>query len=272
MNDINSVKPAPLPVWETIRDAFIITWQRKRQFLRVLILPILLLMMVEHVHIEAWSPIVGVEIWPLLPLYFVIIMLLALSCHRVVLISDDEVSILHRLGILPWSWREIRFLGWGLLVSLYTYILFPMAALAFILVVYFLPENILDSVKAFPIFRMLIFSHIPMLTTLLCISYLVARWSLILPATAVDKRLTLSEAWNLATGNGWRLTIIVGILPFCFGMLGLFFFHDNDSTILSITISIISYLLLTVEITALSLAYKFLSKFPTKQEAAITLF
>lgn len=44
--------------------------------------------------------------------------------------------------------------------------------------------------------------------------FLLSRASLVLPATAIDGNPTLSLAWDLSTGNGWRLTLIVGMIPF----------------------------------------------------------
>jgi hypothetical protein len=44
-------------------------------------------------------------------------------------------------------------------------------------------------------------------------NYLIGRWSMILPATAIDKSLTLGTAWELGRKNGWRLMLTVGIFP-----------------------------------------------------------
>ena len=274
MNDINAIKPPPLPVWEIIRDAFVITWQRKWQFTRVLILPILLLVLTEHIstslldRIGIWSPIDRIEIWLLTPLYFVITTLLAVACHRLVLIGDDAVP--QTLGIPLWSWRETRFLGWCLLIGLYTVILFLLIAYFSSLYAWF-PETILNSFKSLSYIPKLIASYIPMLI-LLYISYLVARWSLILPATAVDKRLTLSEAWDLAAGNGWRLAIVVCILPYGSSFLASFVIGIGGSTIADIFFSAFGYFLMVIEIAVLSLAYKFLNDYSMKQEATTVLF
>ena len=44
--------------------------------------------------------------------------------------------------------------------------------------------------------------------------YVLARLSLIFPATAVDQRPNIKWAWGKSFNNGWRLVVIVGLLPF----------------------------------------------------------
>ena len=261
MNDINAVKPLPLPVWDIIRDAFVIPWQQKRQFFRTLTLPILLLMLIDHfvgyiTHELSWLT--------LLLLYAVPLTLIAVPCHRLVLIGDDVAS--YRFGIPMWSWRETCFLGWSLLVSLCMYVL-PMLAMGIFRHSFWVSTDLSNYmfIVAFPIYAGII-------VIVLFIPYLSARCSLILPATAIDQRTTFAAAWNLATDNGWRLTIVISILPLGFCIFGALFPYDSDSMILSIVVSIISYPLMIIEITTLSLAYKFLSKFSAKKEAAIILF
>ena len=90
------------------------------------------------------------------------------------------------------------------------------------------------------------------------VTYVVARLSLILPGVALDQKLTLSAVWDLSEGNGWRVALVVGGLPWVLNHLqGLAFPTTN---MLAIILSSVLYcLLLVVEVAALSLSYKALT-------------
>lgn len=91
-------------------------------------------------------------------------------------------------------------------------------------------------------------------------SYIFSRLSLVLPATAIDERnFTISSAWKISSGNGWRLTLLVALLPFTIYLL-LNFLPEYDS-ILYYLITWFAWLIVSViEIGLLSLSYSYLSK------------
>lgn len=43
--------------------------------------------------------------------------------------------------------------------------------------------------------------------------WVIARVSMVLPAIAVDRKLDVVDSWRRSRGNGWKLAIIVGVLP-----------------------------------------------------------
>jgi len=89
-------------------------------------------------------------------------------------------------------------------------------------------------------------------------TYVVARLSLILPAVALDQKLTLSTVWDLSEGNGWRLAVVVGGLPWLLNYLQGLAFSETDM-IPAILRSVVYCTLLIVEVAALSLSYKALT-------------
>ncbi len=86
--------------------------------------------------------------------------------------------------------------------------------------------------------------------------YVLGRLSLIFPATAIDNNHTLMSTWNLTKGNGWPIFVIVGFLPLVIGIIPRLLLRNNASFIESTIVSIVTCVLLAIEITALSLAYK----------------
>jgi hypothetical protein len=102
----------PLDLGNVIRIASAIPWANKRAFARALAVPFVLTALLE----PAWQLVVaesptGWHVYLLLCLQSLIYTVFAVICHRLVLLgANDEVS-----RLMPrWSWRETRFLLWGL--------------------------------------------------------------------------------------------------------------------------------------------------------------
>ena len=97
---------------------------------------------------------------------------------------------------------------------------------------------------------------------------LLARLSIVLPATAIDLQPTFKLFWDLSEGNGWRLAFLIFGLPLVFYS---FFpiFHstfDDSSWVSDFFVSLISYGMTTIEIALLSLSYRVFSELETPQE------
>ena len=97
-------------------------------------------------------------------------------------------------------------------------------------------------------------------------TYYLARCSLVFPATAVDMKVGLQWSWRISQGNGWRLGIIVGALPWGLSTINAIFLRDGASSLKLVALALVSYLLMTIEIAALSLAFKELSGFGNTNE------
>jgi len=90
------------------------------------------------------------------------------------------------------------------------------------------------------------------------ITYLAARISILLPRTAIDKRPSLEWVWSVTAGNGWRLFIIVGLLPVLISTIPMVFYLFGKNILTEVPGALFDPLVLAVEITALSLSYQFL--------------
>jgi len=88
--------------------------------------------------------------------------------------------------------------------------------------------------------------------------YVFSRLSILFPAVAVEKKVGWD--WALATSkhNGWRLVVIIGLLPLVFGSFSVFLYGRH--LILDVLLAFIGTILTIFEIALLSLSFKYLSE------------
>lgn len=231
-----------LPVIAVIKEALCLVWQRRAR-LAVALCGLTLLMCVIDVaasHLlrdveTSWLDLVIALI------NFFAVVLFTVTCHRVILLDDDAVP---RYGIHSWSPRETRFLGWmlagiGLCIG---------AIFAMWLVTRAIPLALASIVEVWGAL---------ILIGVITGAYLFSRVSMLLPATALDQRHDMEWAWSITKNNDWRLTFIVAAIPV---LNVLPFFHlDGDNILLDIATTFAGYVVMSIEIALLSVAYRHLN-------------
>jgi hypothetical protein len=85
--------------------------------------------------------------------------------------------------------------------------------------------------------------------------WVLARVSLVLPAIAIDQKPDVHAAWQTSKRNGWRLAVVVGVLPWSLQRLTDFLYRDGASTAEFGVLVVLATLFVIVEVTALSLSY-----------------
>jgi len=90
--------------------------------------------------------------------------------------------------------------------------------------------------------------------------YLFARLCLIFPATAVDRKVDVKWAWRQTANNGWRLVLLVGVLPWVISRAVGLLYCGNASVAEIIGLTFLSCALFAVEVAAISLSYRELTK------------
>ena len=90
-------------------------------------------------------------------------------------------------------------------------------------------------------------------------TYVLARVAPVLPAAAIGARVNVPEMWRHTRGNGWRLAFVVGVLPWVLAYISQFAAGDDPGIAIGIVTSALSVALMAVEISALSIAYRFLT-------------
>lgn len=234
----NQVK---LPVMAILAGGFAVPWSNKSRFIQALILTFSILVAVDHIAV-LYVESLGMKVFFLYAINAIVYVGFAVTCHRLVLLGDSSVA---KYGILGWSGREFRFLGWcikiGIVVGL---IFFLIGIISAMVSSYYIPI----------IQPMMVIMMIPII-------YFSSRIILLFPATAVDKKYNLKWAYQLTDGNGFRMVVVVALIPII--MTGIDYivsilFGENNLT--DFIMLAVAYIVTIAEISAISLSYDFLSK------------
>jgi hypothetical protein len=255
MNPKTSERTIRLSFAEVIRDALSVTWERRKPLATALLVPAGMIILFELLQMpfEAKKPLKSSALFLILELLKLLpFTILTISFHRIILRGHESVP---KLGITKWTKRETRFFGWSLATSGLCLLVF---FLCFIPIVFLAPSvfekyNQGSGGTATHVLTYLLF---------LPAAYVLARIVLVFPATALDLRPTLSSASSLSKGNGWRLALLLFILP---GLISLLFsallgsvLPGGASKVLTILGTLLSYALFPLGVAILSTAYRHL--------------
>jgi hypothetical protein len=187
-------------------------------------------------------------------LYGIAVSWLAITIHRLVLL--DESSTRAHLNVASMR-RLLTFFGVGIAIWVLYFGITMIAANGMILAL-FPPRYIPTATDPTQVPPQTEFPISPEWLVMFAgfIAYwFVARVSLMLPAIAVDRKLDLAAAWVASRRNGWRLTIIVGLLPWGLQQLTNLMYRDGGNPVEFAVLVVLATLLIIVEVVALSLSY-----------------
>jgi hypothetical protein len=223
-----------------IAGAFVLPWRRRGEFVRALAVPTLAIVALRIGWWLAGERMTGAIAWAGSGAYVIVWILFAVACHRLVLLDQRGADI----PVVPgWGRRETLFLAWTVSLCVTTWIAGAIALLTIGTVV----VN-LTSVAFFEtVFQKLMY---------VIATYVFARLAFLLPAAAIDARSTFIKAWRQTRGNGWRMVVVVGVLPWTFGYLFAFIEGDEPGIAMGVAMTVLATVFLVVEISALSLSYK----------------
>ncbi|QKT03791.1 hypothetical protein HUS23_08150 [Ectothiorhodospiraceae bacterium 2226] len=223
--------PPKLALRRVLRATVAIPWRNRAAFVRVLAAPVVALVVMDLVvewaehALGGWrSVVLSVAWWAL----FVVI---AVRTHRLVLAKDEEQMA---KASLRWSWRETRFFGWLLVIYFQVALLGLLLAMLGLAIMWVVPSG--------PFQLMVVVAVLPA-------AYLLARLSLIFPAVALDRPVDFGWAWARSAGNGWRLVLVVAVLPLAFSVVA----TAANSALVA---AVLAAPLVVLEVVALSAAYR----------------
>ena len=105
----------PLPILPIVQEAFKVAWKKRSIMLRALLVPFIIFILLTFVY-NHYSDSMGLKFdIPYRVVQGIVFTILAITCHRLVLLGDSSVP---KFGIYTWSMRETRFLGWYLFVGI----------------------------------------------------------------------------------------------------------------------------------------------------------
>ena len=249
--------PAPLPVIRTIRDAFHFVWQKKVRLIRALAVPTLVITLLEFVL--PWGSANSNEPsfyrtvllgWLSFFIYIVPYVLFVITCHRLALIGNNGVP---EYGNLSWSRRECQFLGWILVISI-------VSALCSMVINLLVLSHTISEVESGANTKPSQWPGVLDTLAYLPVLYVFSRLSVVYPATALDRQVDMKWAWRLTAHNGWRLTFVIGLLPWLLYFFINLFYREDATLVEWALLKLAGFIVLAVEIVALSFSYKYLSR------------
>jgi hypothetical protein len=238
-----------LDLGKVIAGAFLVPWWRRRAFTRALAAPCALIVAYSVVCYYSTDYVMSgfpqAAMWLVWVLYYLLFTLFAVKCHRLVLLDADAVAQRWRPG---WSWRETRFFLWSAAIWG-----LGLAASWLLLLV---AVNVWTWVAGISSDALRLTVHLWKIPVL----YVFGRLCMLLPAAALDRRASLKWSWNLTRGNGWRLLVVVGGLPFVLSVLVGLIYRNDATTAEWLLLTLLAVALFAVEIAAISLSYRELTR------------
>lgn len=237
----NETPVRKLSIPRVLAGAFAIPWQRRGIFIKGLALPGAAIVAIQvgwWRAAKAMSPAMNWVAWGTQTLLWI---LFAVICHRLVLLEQRPMDV---AAVPGWGRRESRFLVWIVVI----YVMIMAATLAALTAVGFFVANFSTA---------LVFESIQGYISAAIGTYVFARFTLVLPATAIDSHTSLPRVWRQTRGsNGWKMVVIVGALPWTFGYALSFLYGDEPGSGRMALVTALGTALLVVEIAAISLSYR----------------
>jgi len=222
-----------LPIKDILADAFIIPWRDKSRFINALSFPILTLVSAWAIwaFVKPANPFINFGFYLL---YLLAFCYFAITCHRLILLKDEAKHSYNTI-------RVLHFFKWFVIIYGISLIL-EMIVLTIMMNIIkgFDPRNISDIRD---------FLYLPLM-------YIVGRFSLILPASALDLKSSLKWSWNATRNNGINILCIVGLFPWFMYILVSYIYRDEPSIIDQALIALVTYFVTAIGIFALSLTYR----------------
>jgi hypothetical protein len=237
--------PARFDVAKVLVGAFALPWWHRRAFARALAVPLVLLVAFTLGWHYAARRVPVLWNWAFCAGWAVLFAWFAVTCHRLVLLDAASVA----LRLVPrWTWRETRFVFWGVGMGLVFMVVLMLSSLLL-----GASMNAVSAVRqdssGFD------FQWIPVLAQIPAY-YALGRLAPVFPAIAVDRTVDFGWAWRLTQGNGWRLFIVVAILPWAMSELVALLYRGGATAVETLLLTALGTTLFAVEIAALSLSYR----------------
>lgn len=239
---------APLPLRRILFGAFVLSWRSRTELARATGLPILAVIACTLLWQAAGIAQIDSAVWTLHFLYCIAISWLAISVHRLVLLdgTDSQSRLaepgLKRLGLFVGAIVGGAVLYMALILLISNLTLLPFSR--------YVPAGEGATTPA-----PLEWGQWLLYAAGVLAIWPLARLSPMLPAIAVDRAADPLTAWRLSRGNGWKLAIVVGALPWTLKWIVALLSRDGASTVEFGALLILTSISTVIQVTALSLSY-----------------
>lgn len=191
---------------------------------------------------------------PLMLVYVVTTALFAVSCHRIVLLGP--ASLPNRWGLYA-TGNIARYFGYEVLLV----VIGAALGLAIRMIGSF--AMLVDERVTLTIERSLWLAHLLEGLLIAAALYVFCRLCMVLPATAIERRMGIEAAWISTAGQGWRLVIAVVLTALPLVLLSWlleWLIGPDPAQILAIASLLVTTLIGAVIVISLSCAYRQLQR------------
>jgi len=161
--------------------------------------------------------------------------LIVVRLHRLFLLNETEYSFKDSFS---WKSQNTSYLLTTIAIGLMAFFITMPLALLFISIT---SDYEFNSIRFMP------FIFIPL-------GYVLSRLSLVFPSIAINDKINFRKSWNLSKGNGWKVFILVTLIPTLFTLGIDFLYYDNIA--LRPLYSLLGISALSIEVIILSNTYK----------------
>jgi hypothetical protein len=241
-----AVESRKLPLRKVIWGAFSLSWQNRASLFSATSWPLLALIACSLASEVARFSESQVMSWFMYLLYGIATSWLAVTVHRLVLLETSDAR-----EISAQSAKRI-----GLFLAFLVGVWLMYAALVLLMMSGVLNAFLLRFVPAggerpeLPVPMEWINSVATVLAFVV-----IARFSLVFPAIAIDQQPDLVAAWRASKRNAWRLAVVVGVLPWSLNRFAEFIYRDGATPAEFAMIVVLITFFTVIEIVALSLSY-----------------
>ena len=262
--------PTPLPtlsgnrlqLWPIIREAMAFPWQYRHALWKWVVVCGVLVGLTDFAAETFGTHDIVKENGPLEHIYDLVFSMLQLAlilflytvfcirCHRLVLLgATPETDVFPpQIGEREGSFCRFLVIIYGSIFSIFF-------CGAVFVPIFLLFWGISDTgYEEWPLFSL---SMIPF-------SYILGRYCMVFPATAVDLQPSFKWAWEQSKGIGWRLGVLAGILPWSLSFIykggSVYFGLDQYQFTYSLITGLLWFAVTTIEVAVLSIAFRELSR------------
>lgn len=170
---------------------------------------------------------------------------IAVACHRIVLLSPPPAT---GWRMPAWTRRELLFAFWFVVVwfSVWIIVTLPVSMVTSFLL------SLAGWAGIFHADNKHFFEY----AINIVYWYFIARMSLLFPAIAIDAPFNFVNAWRQSKGNGWRLFVVVGALPYCLSQAAGLLYREGATYVEMILLGMLGVILVAIEIAAISISYQ----------------
>lgn len=242
-------------VGKVLFGALVLPWKLRRSLARVLAAPTLALLCMWYFYQFApLEDLPQVAYWALAALQGLLLAWLAVPCHRQVLgFHAEDAYAAPRV----WTGAEWKYLLWMAAVAALALVTgFAAGALAgglFSSVLGFVASNLFDYAD---FHQHWLVAFLTSILPLVGFAYMTGRFALALPAVALGQPASLRKAWRQSQDNGWRMAMVVGLLPYLLKTLLNALFTISAAPLLWALAAPLQVVIAIVQVMALSLAYR----------------